>query len=248
MSSIAHLFRSLEPSHVIAAINQIDNGRISKFANAVKYNLIYQGKKYHPKEVAGIALENMTGQEYSPTDFSAGKSSASFRALARCGFTIVAKRKISAQDTTEEGVRSNKRTGKGQGRGLSHVERKAIELQAMNVARQELERLGFEAITDKSSNESYDFSANKDGLEWLVEVKGTTNLEGNSFLLTAAELRLHKANPGRTILIIVADIHLDSDAGQPIANGGVLEAFIPWDTTLWRFEPTSYQAHKLKKD
>jgi hypothetical protein len=114
----------------------------------------------------------------------------------------------------------------------------------MAVAEQELARLGFEAITDKSRTESYDFSAQKDGWEWLVEVKGTTSVEGNSFLLTASELRLHKANAGRTILIIVADIDLDRVAEEPIATGGKLEAFIPWDTELWNFEPTSYQAQK----
>ena len=35
-------------------------------------------------------------------------------------------------------------------------------------------------------------------------------------------------------------------AWKPIATGGKLKTFIPWDTELWDFEPTSYQAQKRK--
>jgi MrcB-like, N-terminal domain/Domain of unknown function (DUF3883) len=461
MKSTIELFRQLERQHVIAAIKKLDAGGTSRFANSIKYDLLFQGKRYPPKEVVGIALEQMTGKRFGPTSFSGGESSTSLRTLKRCGFTIVHKRTASigtlelvvneildlqkyysskntpemqrrgvlirdalpqlienkletlepifsrmsfqcaiegsdgkgrknespwvrvydpalspsatlgwyavvhfardgstvyltmgcgatvfkdgslikvppeelerqvawakgvlqdkgikfdryldemhlggnalsgqfekacalvkahdkhqlneeefwsdlkflcsaltvlyeqerigkspvqeppdlaaAREAIEEIARPRKRSGRGQGRGLSHPERQAIELRAMAVAKQELARLGFEAITDKSRTESYDFSAQKDGWEWLVEVKGTTSVEGNSFLLTASELRLHKANAGRTILIIVADIDLDRVAEEPIATGGKLEAFIPWDTELWNFEPTSYQAQR----
>jgi hypothetical protein len=461
MKSTTELFRLVDRAHVIAAIKQLDAGSTSRFADSIKFDLLFQGKRYPPKEVAGIALEQMTGKQFGPADFSGGESSACFRTLERCGFTIVPKRTTSvetlgvvvneildlqklysstntpemqrrgilirdelpqlienkletlepifsrlgfqcaiegsdgkgrknespwvrvydpamspsatlgwysvvhfardgstvyltmgcgatvfkdgslikvppeelerqvawargvlqdkgikfdryldemhlggnalsgqfekacalvkaydrhqldeqefwsdlkflcsaltvlyeqertgkspvqeppdlaaAREAIEEIARPRKRSGRGQGRGLSHPERQAIELRAMAVAEQELARLGFEAITDKSRTESYDFSAQKDGWEWLVEVKGTTSVEGNSFLLTASELRLHKANAGRTILIIVADIDLDRVAEEPIATGGKLEAFIPWDTELWNFEPTSYQAQK----
>ncbi|MGB4560046.1 MAG: DUF3578 domain-containing protein [Burkholderiaceae bacterium] len=459
MRSTTELFRSLERKYVIQALKQLDAGASSRFADSIKFDLLYQGKRYPPKEVAGLALEQITNKQFSPADFSGGESSSCFRALERCGFTIVPKRTdseaslgdvvnkildlqklysstntpemqqrgilirdelpkliedklevlepifsrldfqcaiegsdgkgrknespwvrvydpamspsatlgwyvvvhfardgstvyltmscgatvfkdgslikvppkdlerqvswargvlnskgikfdqyrdemhlggnalsghfekacalvkaygrhklyeqgfwtdlqflcsaltvlyeqertgkspvheapdlIAAREAIEEISRPRKRSGRGQGRGLSHQERQAIELCAMAVAEQELKRIGFETITDKSRTESYDFSALRDGIEWLVEVKGTTSVEGNSFLLTAAELRLHRGNTGRTILIIVSDIDLDRTSGDPKATGGKSETFIPWDTALWNFEPTSYQA------
>jgi hypothetical protein len=69
-------------------------------------------------------------------------------------------------------------------------------------------------------------------------------LEGNSFLLTAAELKLHKANLGKTILIIVSDIDLNRSSDEPRASGGRIETYVPWDVSKWNFEPISYQAKK----
>jgi hypothetical protein len=152
---------------------------------------------------------------------------------------------IAARDLLEEIAKPRKRSGTGQGRGLSHQERQAIELRAMSVAKAELESMGFTEVTDKSRTESYDFSAKKDSIEWLVEVKGTTSFEGNSFLLTAAELKLHKANLGKTILAIVSDIDLNRSSNEPRASGGRIETYIPWDISIWNFEPISFQAKKL---
>ena len=462
MNTTTELFRQVSRQHILHAITQLDNGAESKFADSIKFDVLFQGKRYPPKEVAGLALEILANKEFKPSDFSGGESSASFRALQRCGFTIVPKKSIAsgnlidvvneildlqrsysstntpemqrrgvlirdalpeiiqdkfetlepifssanfqlaiegsdgkgrknespwvrlydpsmspsatlgwyvvlhfsrdgkqsflalgcgatnfrdgslirvpsqelekqvawarksltkggieivsyleemnlegnalsghfekacalvkkyprtdfdevdfweslkifctyltviyeqerigkspaidpadlvaARDFIEEIARPRKRMGSAQGRGLSHQERQAIELRAMAVAKAELESLGFTEITDKSRTESYDFSAKKDDIEWLVEVKGTTSFEGNSFLLTAAELKLHKANQGKTILAIVSDIDLNRTTGEPSASGGRIETYIPWDVSKWSFEPISYQAKKM---
>ena len=463
MRSTTELLRTLPREHVIEAIKELDGGVTSRFADSVKFDLLYNGNRYPPKEVVGLALERLEKRQFGPADFRGGVSSACFRALERCGFTIVQKRSLSsatfravtneildlqrsysskntpemqrrgvlirdelpqliedkletlepifshlgfqcsiegsdgkgrknespwvrvydpamspsptlgwycvvhfardgatfylalgcgatvfkegslinvppeelerqvtwargvlqhkgikfdrylekmhlggnalsgqfekacaliksydrlnfdeqefwsdlkflcsaltvvyeqertgkspvlespdliaARDAIDEIARPLKRTSKGQGRGLTHPERQAIELRAMAIAEIELKRLDFEAITDKSRTESYDFSAMKDGIVWLVEVKGTTSVEGNTFLLTASELRLHKANTGKTILMIVSDINLDRTTIEPTATGGKLEAFIPWAIDLWNFEPTSYQAQRAR--
>lgn len=463
MKSTTELFRTLQRTHVLEAIKELDAGVTSRFADSVKFDLLFNGKRYPPKEVAGLALEGLSKRQFGPADFSGGESSACFRALERCGFTIVQKRTLTsdslktitneildlqgsysstntpemqrrgilirdelpqlienkleeiepifsllgfqcaiegsdgkgrknespwvrvydpsmspsatlgwycvlhfardgstfylalgcgatvfkegslikvppeelerqvswakgvlqhkgfkfdrylekmhlggnalsdqfekacaliksygklnfdeaefwsdlkflcsaltivyeqertgkspvlespdlsaAREAIDEIARPRKRTSKGQGRGLTHPERQAIELRAMSIAEIELKRLGFEDITDKSRTESYDFSATKDGIVWLVEVKGTTSVEGNTFLLTASELRLHKANAGKTILIIVSDINLDRANMEPKATGGKLEAFIPWSIDHWNFEPTSYQAQRVR--
>ena len=152
---------------------------------------------------------------------------------------------VAARNLIDEIARPKKRAGKGQGRGLSHLERQAIELRAMAVTEAELTKLGFTEITDKSRTESYDFSAIRDGVEWFIEVKGTTSIEGNSFLLTAAELKLHKAHLGKTILTIVSDIELTRTNTDPVATGGKIDTYIPWDVSKWNFDPISYQAVKI---
>ena len=462
MKTTTELFRQVSRQNVLEAISQINNGAISKFSDSIKFDVLFQGKRYPPKEVAGLALENFTNKEFKPSDFSGGESSSSFRALQRCGFTIVPKKSITsenltsvvneildlqriysstntpemqrrgvlirdalpeiiqdkfetlepifssanfqlaiegsdgkgrknespwvriydplmspsatlgwyvvlhfsrdgtksflalgcgatifregslikvptidlanqvawarktlndenldisnfldemnlggnslsghfekacalvkgyqrsefiesefwkdlelfcshltviyekerigkspgidppdliaARDLIDEIARPKKRASKGQGRGLSHLERQAIELRAMAVTEAELTKLGFTEITDKSRSESYDFSAMRDGVEWLIEVKGTTSVEGNSFLLTAAELKLHKANLGKTILAIVSNIDLNRTNADPVATGGKIDTFIPWDILKWNFDPISYQAVKF---
>ncbi len=464
MNTTTELFRQLSRQHILDAITQLDNGAQSKFSDSIKFDVLFQGRRYPPKEVAGLALEILANKEFEPSDFSGGESSASFRALQRCGFTIVPKKSIAtnsltnvvneildlqrnysstntpemqrrgvlirdalpeiiqdkfeslepifsaanfqlaiegsdgkgrknaspwvriydpsmspsatlgwyvvlhfsregnqsflalgcgatnfkdgslikvppqeleaqvawarktltkggidiapyleemnlegnalsghfekacalvkkyprtdfdendfwrilkifcshltvlyeqerlgkspaidqpdlmaARDLFEEIAKPRKRSGTGQGRGLSHQERQAIELRAMSVAKAELENMGFTEVTDKSRTESYDFAARKDGIDWLVEVKGTTSFEGNSFLLTAAELKLHKANHGKTILAVVSDIDLNRASDEPQASGGRIETYIPWDISIWEFEPISYQAKKLLK-
>jgi hypothetical protein len=464
MNTTTELFKQLSRQHILHAITQLDNGAQSKFSDSIKFDVLFQGRRYPPKEVAGLALEILANKEFEPSDFSGGESSASFRALQRCGFTIVPKKSIAtnsltnvvneildlqrnysstntpemqrrgvlirdalpeiiqdkfeslepifsaanfqlaiegsdgkgrknaspwvriydpsmspsatlgwyvvlhfsregnqsflalgcgatnfkdgslikvppqeleaqvawarktltkggidiapyleemnlegnalsghfekacalvkkyprtdfdendfwrilkifcshltvlyeqerlgkspaidqpdlmaARDLFEEIAKPRKRSGTGQGRGLSHQERQAIELRAMSVAKAELENMGFTEVTDKSRTESYDFAARKDGIDWLVEVKGTTSFEGNSFLLTAAELKLHKANHGKTILAVVSDIDLNRASDEPQASGGRIETYIPWDISIWEFEPISYQAKKLLK-
>ncbi len=62
MKSTTELFRLVDRSHVIAAIKQLDAGSTSRFADSIKFDLLYQGNRYPPKEVAGLALEQMTGK------------------------------------------------------------------------------------------------------------------------------------------------------------------------------------------
>lgn len=461
MKKTTELFRILDRHHVLQALLKLDEGATSRFADSVKFDLVHQGKRYPPKEVAGLALENMTREDFGPMDFSGGEKSACFKSLERCGFKIIHKRpdedltltdviheildlqtkynsantpdmqrrgvlirdslpykieenyqliepiftkvgyqceiagsdgkgrknespwvriydqemspsatmgwyvvmhfarngqtaylalgcgatvfkdgsliKVPPEDLerqviwakktlTQQGVkfdqytdmmqlggnalsmqfekacalvkaynRSNfnervfwtdlramsqaltvlyeqertgkspvsehpdlitarelmdeisrptKRSGKGQGRGLTHPERRSVEMRAMQVAQETLEKQGFESIVDTSKTESYDFSAMRDGEKWLVEVKGTTSTNGDAFLLTASELTLHQKNVGKTVLVIVTDIELDGVKEEPMATGGRPEAFIPWYPDSWTFEPISYQAKK----
>src|SRR5690606_20857659 len=151
---------------------------------SIKYDVLYLGKRYAPKELVGVAMELMTGKKFGPKSFKGGKDTECFKTLRRCGFTLIPK------DTTD----NESSLKEGQGRGLTYPERVAVELRAMEITRTALSENGFINIQDVSLRESYDFSAERDGLIWMVEVKGTTSISAEIFLLTAPELKLHQAN------------------------------------------------------
>ena len=464
MKSVPELLALLEREHVLSAIKQLNAGASTHFAESTKFDLIYRGKRYAPKEVAGLALEVANNQRFAPADFKGGNGSGVFRALGRCGFTIIPKSepnhsaslvstlseilhlqtKYDSKNTEEmqrrgflirtvlrdliyenierfeplfsargyecaaEGsdgigrkamsawtrlydpemspsatqgwylvlhfsskgdfffltlgcgattfvdgsladvdpevlskkiawakdcfvdhpqllsrfsdvvqlngnhlssqfeksiafakryqlnnfnestfwsdfselsrmlvdiyesdrlgkipftespevreyqsqlslvVRPKSKVGSGQGRFLSQAEKTAVEKQAMSAARSALEVHGFTNVEDKSAKESYDFFAQKDGVDWFVEVKGTTSAVANSFLLTANELALHQKHKGRTVLAIVYDIDLDRSSTEPSASGGRLSIDIPWNPDVWEFKPTAYSALRRK--
>lgn len=459
MTSVTSQLAKLERKHFLQAISELQAGVETSFNDSIKYDVLYMGKRYAPKELAGIALQNLTNRQFGPSDFKGGAKSACFNALRRCGLIIVSKKAAAhhgsfvdalgevlllqkqytyentasmqrrgqlirhvipdfVRDHTEEiepvfsklgyqfsvqgsdgkgpknespwvrifdpnmspsathgwyvvlhfsrdgevlystlgcgatvwkdgalvpvpdhaladninwarkttnhhypnavyfsesiDLKGNKlsrqfekatafaksyrqdgfkeetfwsdlitlctflvtlyeqdrlgrtplslppeiveaeaivnavsrparRGSKGQGFGLTYDERMAVERQAMAVARQGLTDKGFKDIKDVSLTESYDYSALLDEIRWKVEVKGTTSDAGDCFLLTGPELRLHKANVGRTILAVVSDILLDRTSTSPTATGGHLEMHIPWNPEEWDFEPTGYR-------
>ncbi|WP_334188933.1 MrcB family domain-containing protein [Noviherbaspirillum sp.] len=462
MQSVTELLSSLERQHFLRAVERIDAGAKTRFSDSTKFDMVFNGKRYAPKEVTGLALEEAFKHTFGPADFKGGDSSSAFRTLRRCGFTIVPKTAMEAPtslksivseilslqtqyssentdemkqrgflvrvalrdlmyshieqfeptfsasgyectiegrdgigrkvmsawtriydpemsssatqgwyvvihfsskgdyfystlgcgatvykdgdladvDPTELATRihwaqqcfagqpqlaarfsdainlhgnhlsgqfekatafakrydpdcfdetefwddlvvltrmlisiyESERLGKiplsdapevrehqsqlsetihpksgssrGQGRFLSQAEKTAVELHAMATIRAALAERGFTDIEDMSAKESYDFAAKKDGIDWFVEVKGTTSAYANSFLLTANELALHQENKGRTVLAIVYDIDINRDGGDPTATGGRLSIDIPWDPDQWEFKATAYSASR----
>ncbi|MBO9108920.1 DUF3578 domain-containing protein [Agrobacterium sp. S2/73] len=115
------------------------------------------------------------------------------------------------------------RRRRGQGFGLNAVQRRAVDARAMLVAREWLEANAFTRIRDVSLREPCDYRAQFDGVEKVVEVKGTT---GGPFtiLLTKGEVDLHRQAFPNNLLLIVHGIQLNGD----VANGGEVEAHNPW--------------------
>ena len=126
---------------------------------------------------------------------------------------------------------------RGQGWGLDAAAKRAVELRAMRVAEEWLSREGF-AFTDVSSTDSCDFRAQRDGADWVIEVKGTTGGPKN-ILVTRNEVALHRASHPLNALLVVHGIKLDKSATS--ATGGVLLAITPWLLEDDRLEPTSYE-------
>jgi hypothetical protein len=113
----------------------------------------------------------------------------------------------------------------GQGFGLNAAERRSVELRAMAAARAWLEANRFTGITDVSAGESCDFRATRDGVEHVIEVKGTTGSLG-SIYLTRNEVALHQHRHAHNLLIVVHGIQWTADRAEAV--GGTLKAFDPW--------------------
>jgi len=128
----------------------------------------------------------------------------------------------------------------GQGFGLSQVERKAIELRAMQIARTLYEDTGWEVI-DKSSTQPFDLFVTNGTQERFIEVKGTTG-EGLSVSLTHGEVRHIRDNPKSSALVIVSGIVLEEQNGNLQAQGGTITKHEdPWKLKDEYLSPTQYR-------
>jgi hypothetical protein len=111
----------------------------------------------------------------------------------------------------------------GQGFWLTAAERRAVEGQAMLLAKAWLESNGY-SVKDVSAKSSFDFEASKNGQTIKVEVKGTTNESGDAVLMTHNAVDLHRSQKGQTALFVVSQIKLSDRDGRPIAHGGKVQA------------------------
>lgn len=141
--------------------------------------------------------------------------------------------------------RPNTRFARGQGINLSAPERKAIELRAMDLTRQWLEREGF-VVKDVSANSPFDFEALREKKVMKVEVKGTTADFCHSVMMTKNEVSLHRAEKGATALILVAGIKLDKQQNPPRATEGHAEVMLGWDIEDWDLEPIAFQLKRKR--
>ena len=112
----------------------------------------------------------------------------------------------------------------------------------MSLATSYLHGLGYEC-EDVSAvrGQSCDLLVRKDGSELRVEVKGTTSDAGDCFVMTSREVELHRQHKGTTCLIVVSQIRLSQEGDRSVADGGLLEAYVPWDIDTWTACPMNYR-------
>jgi ribosomal protein L37AE/L43A len=128
----------------------------------------------------------------------------------------------------------------GQGFGLSHAERKAVELHAMRKARELYESRGWKVV-DKSSSQPFDLLATNEEQKRFIEVKGTTG-KGLSVILTHGEVK-HVSNNKRTsALVIVSGIVLSRDNGSWSASAGTVTTH----EDPWKIDDTSLKATQYR--
>lgn len=93
--------------------------------------------------------------------------------------------------------------------------KKAIEKHSTEMTIKELEKQGFKVKEYEDgqkicAKESYDLEASRNGVKYLVEVKGT-QLDGSSVIFTYNEAELYKKKENKIILSIVHSIKIKGD-------------------------------------
>jgi 5-methylcytosine-specific restriction protein A len=77
--------------HLIEAIRDIENGVTHSFGESIGYDILYEGRRYPPKAVVGLAATRVTGRSFLPKDFRGGIGTQCFRILIANGLPIVPK-------------------------------------------------------------------------------------------------------------------------------------------------------------
>lgn len=117
--------------------------------------------------------------------------------------------------------------------------RRAIELRAMDLARDHLAKT-WDKVEDVSGQECFDFLCMNATRELHVEVKGTT-LDGAVVLLTRNEVEHARSHSHKTALIIVSHIEVRDDGPDgAVACGGRLRTIEPWHVDDSSLVPLTY--------
>lgn len=94
------LTEGLTSTHVLSAIRDIDRGAVHPFGPSTRYELLYDGKRYPPKAVVGLAFKHASGRAIGPEDFSAGEAPGQANyILRRLGFTVINKEQPEVAST-----------------------------------------------------------------------------------------------------------------------------------------------------
>ena len=135
-----------------------------------------------------------------------------------------------------------RRQGRSQ---LSQAHKKLIEEHAVKVAMAQLKKKGFTNVKDVGKNHSYDIAAKLNGIDYYIDVKGTTSL-GEKVVLTKNEVLLHRQEHPNNALIVVSQIALDRSE-PPSVKGGKVLIVSPWKIEDSELEPLGYDYRVVKK-
>lgn len=106
----------------------------------------------------------------------------------------------------------------------------------MKHARDWLEEHGFRA-EDTSLTKPYDFFARKDGMDFIVEVKGSTGGLGD-IILTKNEVAAHQFWHPNNVLIVVHGMSLSESRSS--VSGGTVHAVQAWKIDDANLVPLSF--------
>ena len=118
LRNLRSLANKITRDTVKKALNAIDNldSIPNGYGQSTFYDLVYEGKRYPPKLVFGLAFEYTYGVEVYGSQFSAGDNSSCFITLRRLDFDILEKSSLENLPSTEasamENISTLKRTAK----------------------------------------------------------------------------------------------------------------------------------------
>lgn len=149
---------------------------------------------------------------------------------------------VDALESASRTAGSISKPDTGTGFRISFDQRRAVELHAMNSAKDYLQNLGYTNIRDTSANKPYDLTCKSERDTIYVEVKGTTS-DGSTLILTRGEVEHHQAAFPLNALIVVSEIVL---AGEKLdrAEGGKVNFISPWEISREDLKVISYQYSK----
>ncbi len=78
----------ITPEMIRDAIAEFQAGTPHGFGDSTGYDVVYQGGKYPPKAIVGLAAAYFLCSPLQPSDFKGGIGSKCFRVLESCGFEI----------------------------------------------------------------------------------------------------------------------------------------------------------------
>jgi 5-methylcytosine-specific restriction protein A len=82
---------SISRDDILTAISHLRGGGGHAFGDSTGYDVLFEGHRFPPKAVVGIAASQVLGHPLGPYDFKGGLQSKCFRVLLKNGFTIVTK-------------------------------------------------------------------------------------------------------------------------------------------------------------
>lgn len=65
----------IPPEVIVEAVRGFDAGARHRFGLSTFYDLFFEGRRYPPKAIVGLAAAAVTGRESGPGDFSGGLDS-----------------------------------------------------------------------------------------------------------------------------------------------------------------------------
>ena len=89
--AVRQILENVTTEDVRGALRRLRDGASHSFGPSVLWDVVFEGERYAPKAVLGLAAERLAGRPLGPRDFQSGPNKDGFRALERAGFPPVRK-------------------------------------------------------------------------------------------------------------------------------------------------------------
>jgi hypothetical protein len=116
--------------------------------------------------------------------------------------------------------------------------RRAVEEFAMSKAKFALVAMGYKGFTRTAESKPYDYTCERDGKGFFVEVKGTQT-PGKTLILTRGEVRHVTSHTKQSILVLVHSVNVSGKQTIRV-SGGIAEVKESWRLRGKDLSPIQY--------